>query len=198
MHFASVLAKFGLLASVALAAPNAPILAARDDGVDFTLVKDASGAVESFKNATKLGVDIFEPIPDDGTVLEDRIIAEPGTKAWAWIRAQIDIDWDQVSEEQIQKRQGWANIGIGMWAQDNCQGQAAYFDNVQYNVHHYDVVNHYSFGIRYRGLRNGEQLDVSRERNGDWCGTYVATIARNSAPGCGHVGPINCFRLWLN
>ncbi|KAG7146799.1 hypothetical protein HYQ46_004391 [Verticillium longisporum] len=85
-----------------------------------------------------------------------------------------------------------------MWAQDNCQGQASYFDNVQYNVNHYGTINHYSFGIRYRGLRNGEQLDVSRLNGGDWCGTYVATIARNSGTGCGHVGPINCFRLWLN
>lgn len=60
------------------------------------------------------------------------------------------------------------------------QGQASYFDNVQYNVHHYGTINHYSFGIRYRGLRNGEQLDVSRLNGNDWCGTYVATIARNS------------------
>ncbi|EEY20020.1 hypothetical protein VDBG_06129 [Verticillium alfalfae VaMs.102] len=198
MHFTTVLSTLGLMASIALAAPKAPILAARDEDVDFTVYKDDAGNVESFVNATALGVDIFEPIPDDGVVLKDRIVAEPGTKAWAWIRAQIDINWDEVTEEQLQKRQGWANIGIGMWAQDNCQGQASYFDNVQYNVHHYGTINHYSFGIRYRGLRNGEQLDVSRLNGGDWCGTYVATIARNSGTGCGHVGPINCFRLWLN
>ncbi|KAG7105045.1 Ribosome biogenesis protein nsa2 like [Verticillium longisporum] len=160
MHFTTVLSTLGLMASIALAAPKAPILAARDEDVDFTVYKDDAGNVESFVNATALG---------------------------------IDINWDEVTEEQLQKRQGWANIGIGMWAQDNCQGQASYFDNVQYNVNHYGTINHYSFGIRYRGLRNGEQLDVSRLNGGDWCGTYVATIARNSGTGCGHVGPINCF-----
>lgn len=121
MHFTTVLSTLGLMASIALAAPKAPILAARDEDVDFTVYKDDAGNVESFVNATALGVDIFEPIPDDGVVLNDRIVAEPGTKAWAWIRAQIDINWDEVTEEQLQKRQGWANIGIGMWAQDNCK-----------------------------------------------------------------------------
>ncbi|ROT38217.1 hypothetical protein SODALDRAFT_296784 [Sodiomyces alkalinus F11] len=196
MYFSSALvASLGLL-GMTQAGPVAP-LAARDV-VSFTVEKTASGEIESFANATALGVDIFGDIPDDGVREGDHVTAEPGTKAWAWIRAQIDIDWDTVPTEQLEKRQGWANIGIGMWAQDNCQGHAAYWDNVQYNVHHYDTINYFSIGIRHRGLRSGEQLDVSRLSGSDWCGHYVNTIASPSGTGCGHVGPINCFRLWLN
>jgi hypothetical protein len=100
-------------------------------------------------------------------------------------------------------------------------GQGNYFDNVNYGTNNYATTNYYSFNIKYRGLRNGEQLDLSRLRGNDWCGTFVATVARNAqrksqdvspgsprgicadnfcvtTAGCGAAGPINCFRLWLN
>ncbi|KAM0277205.1 hypothetical protein ACHAQH_005988 [Verticillium albo-atrum] len=200
MYFSTVVATLGALSTLALAAPNSRPLAVRDDGLNFTVFTDANGDVESFKNAAALGVDIYGPIPDDGVVHDGHVTAEPGTKAWAWIRAQADIDWKHVSKEKrdaVLKRQGWANIGIGMYAQDNCQGQASYFDNVEYGTHNYDVVNYYSIGIHYRGLRDGEKLDTFRQAGDDWCGTFVNTIAHNSNPGCGAVGPINCFVLTI-
>lgn len=124
MHLstASLVAGLGLL-GMAQAVPTAP-LAARDGDVTFTIEKTASGEIASFANATALGVDIFGAIPDDHVKEGDHVIAQPGSKAWAWIRAQVDIDWDSVPEEQkaqAAKRQNWANIGIGMWAQDNCE-----------------------------------------------------------------------------
>ncbi|KAM0321993.1 hypothetical protein ACHAQA_009734 [Verticillium albo-atrum] len=203
MHFSTILATFGTLSTLALAAPSSRNVAARgnDNDLVFTVFKDSTGEVESFKNAKALGVDIYGPIPDDGTVHDDgHVTAEPGSKAWAWIRAQADIDWSGVSKEkrdEVLKRQGWANIGIGMYAQDNCGGQAAYFDNVEYGVHNFDTTNYYSLGIHYRGLRDNEKLDTYRLNGDDWCGNFVNSIAQNSNPGCAAVGPINCFVLTL-
>lgn len=98
------------------------------------------------------------------------------------------------------------------------QGESAWFDNVQYNVHHVTSVNMFAVGIRYRGLRNGEHLDFSRWANGDLCGQYVASaavpstskslmraqtdIVADHAPhpkiaGCANIPLTNCFRLWL-
>jgi hypothetical protein len=117
----SLLFGLGLLSALAAATP-APLPA--NPAITFTVTRDAQGEIESFKNATAMGVDIFGPIPDDGVRLADRVVADPGTKAWAWMRAQVDIDWASMPEEQyksVQKRQGPANIGIGMWAQDNCE-----------------------------------------------------------------------------
>ncbi|KAL9947973.1 hypothetical protein D7B24_004125 [Verticillium nonalfalfae] len=201
MHFSTILAGCGTLLSFALASPTSPLLAARHDTVSFAVFTDSNGEIESFKNAEALGVDIYGPIPDDGVVHADHVTAEPGTKAWAWIRAQADIDWAKVSKDKrdaVLKRQGWANIGIGMYAQDNCGGQASYFDNVEYGTHHFDVVNYYSIGITYRGLRDGETLGTFRQAGDDWCGTFVNNIAHNANPGCGAVGPINCFILTLS
>ncbi|KAL2752937.1 hypothetical protein ACRALDRAFT_1072726 [Sodiomyces alcalophilus JCM 7366] len=199
MHLSptSLIAGLGLLA-MAQAGPVAPV-AGPEAGITFTVERTALGEIESFVNATALGVDIFGEIPDDGVREGDKVLAEPGSKAWAWIRAQIDIDWNNVPEEQkarAEKRQFWANIGVGMWTMDHCQGVAAYWDNAQYGLHHWDDMNFYSIGIYHRDLRNSEQLDVSRWANGDWCGRYMGTIGGEGI-GCAHVGPINCFHLFL-
>ena len=72
--------------------------------------------------ATALGIDVYGPIPADAVKVENgHWSAEPGTLAHAWIKAQFDIDWSRVDAEQIAKRQGYANIGIGMFAQDWCK-----------------------------------------------------------------------------
>lgn len=75
--------------------------------------------IESIANATAKGIDVFGPIPDDAVKTDAGYwTAEEGTDAWAWIRAQIDIPAHAHPEST--KRQTFANIGIGMFAQDWC------------------------------------------------------------------------------
>jgi hypothetical protein len=103
MHFSAIILSLGLAATnTVLAVPSAGL--ARD-------------VPESVSNATALGVDVYGAIPSDAVKVDDHHWeAAPGSKAWAWIRAQIDLGADN------SKRQGSgpANIGIGMFAQDWC------------------------------------------------------------------------------
>lgn len=104
MQFSTIILSLGLAAiNGVLAAPST--VAVRD-------------VAESISNATAMGVDVYGPIPSDAVKVDaHQWTAEPGTKAWAWIRAQIDLDAGN------EKRQGSgpANIGIGMFAQDWCE-----------------------------------------------------------------------------
>ncbi|KAK4455257.1 hypothetical protein QBC34DRAFT_288486 [Podospora aff. communis PSN243] len=158
-----------------------------------------SGTPESILNATSLGINVHGPIPHDAVkVGENSYTAAEGTLAAAWIRAQVDIDWTSPSAQhaaRLAKRE-WANIGIGMWAQDGCRGHSTYHDNVQYNVHHYSDVNMYSVGISYRGIRDNEKLDFSKYRGSDHCGQYAYSAGRLTPTGCFNSQAINCFRLW--
>lgn len=164
MHFlASLTTLLAFGAGIATAAPaDVSGLAVRDEGAEILAkAKDA-------------GIDVYGPIPDDYLDYDKetgRYHFGPGSNASLWVDAQSFIDHDTA----LEKRQGWANIGIGMWAQNNCGGEGYYFDNVQYNVHHYATVNLYSYRINYRGIRSNEQLDFSRLNGGDWCGTYSFT-----------------------
>ncbi|EGR50068.1 hypothetical protein MKX07_007821 [Trichoderma sp. CBMAI-0711] len=153
--------------------------------------------IESIANATAKGIDVFGPIPDDAVKTDAGYwTAEEGTDAWAWIRAQIDIPAHAHPEST--KRQTFANIGIGMFAQDWCTGQAGWFDNVSYDVQHVVHVNMFSVGISYRGLRSNEQLDFSRLSGSDWCGQYLYSAGQNTPVGCFNSQLINCFRLTLH
>ncbi|WYZ38364.1 hypothetical protein EsH8_III_000278 [Colletotrichum jinshuiense] len=165
-------------------------------------VADRAPVAESIANATALDVDVYGSIPDDAVQSADgHYIAEPGTKAWAWIRAQIDLPNTAETRAEIEKRASIekrepANIGIGMFAQDWCNGQAGWFDNVNYNSQHVVNLNMYSVGISYRGIRNNEHLDFSKLAGNDWCGNYLYSAAPNTPVGCFNSQAINCFRLW--
>ncbi|KAK5998943.1 hypothetical protein PT974_01327 [Cladobotryum mycophilum] len=181
MRFSTILLS-SFLAATSLAAPSP---------------STALDSIPSIADAKAKGVDVFGPIPNDAVKVKDgHYTAEPGSDAWHWIRAQIDIpNGSHPDDAEIEKRQGPANIGIGMFAQDSCRGQAAWFDDVTYNVNCYNTVNMYSVGISYRGLRNNEQLDFSRLSGNDWCGKYLYTAGKNTPVGCFNSQAINCFRL---
>ncbi|EQB54058.1 amidohydrolase [Colletotrichum gloeosporioides Cg-14] len=186
MHFSAFIISVGLMAAGSvLAAPNLAI--------------ERTPVAESIANATAMGVDVYGVIPDDAVkVTEDQYTAEPGTKAWAWIRAQIDLPNTDETRRQIEKRQGWANIGIGMFSQDWCNDQAGWVDNVIYGYNCYVDSNMYSVGISYRGLRSNEQLDFSRLSGNDWCRTYLHSAGHNTPTGCFNSQAINCFRLTVH
>ncbi|KOS22319.1 hypothetical protein ESCO_001602 [Escovopsis weberi] len=181
MRFTSA-AVSAVLAATALAAPSTSL-----------------SSTSSIADAEAHGVDVFGPIPADAVKTpEGHYTAEEGTQAWRWIRAQIDIPNGAHPDDKVEKRQGAANIGIGMFAKDSCTGQAAWFDDVTYNVNSYATINMYSVGISYRGLRSNEQLDFSRLNGNDWCGTYLYSAGQNTPVGCFNSQAINCFRLWLH
>ncbi|KAJ3509277.1 hypothetical protein NLJ89_g5307 [Agrocybe chaxingu] len=189
MKFLSILSSLALLGATATAAPTSSAeLATR-------------GVAESIVNATALGVDVYGQIPGDAVrKAPGYFTAEPGTHTWAWIRAQMDIDWNAIpvdKRDELEKNQTFANIGIGMFAQDWCNGVAVFFDNVRYNVQHFTATNMFSVVISHRGLRNNEQLDFSRRSGNDFCGMYLYTAAQNTPVGCFNSQLINCFRLWL-
>ncbi|KAK4225431.1 hypothetical protein QBC38DRAFT_264494 [Podospora fimiseda] len=192
MRFSAAFVPLALFAGSALASP-VEVPAATIETHDSVEIP------ESVKNATALGIDLYGKVPSDAVRVDDHWTAEEGTLANAYFRAQIDLP---AYEEQLEaagvklKRQNWANIGIGLWAQDNCQGQATYFDNVQYGWHHVSNINNFAVGISYRGLRRGEHLDFSRLRGSDRCGEYVTNILGPTGTGCGHIPATNCFRLW--
>jgi hypothetical protein len=114
MKTTSIIASIGFLASAVLAAP----------ATAQTELVARSDAPESIIKANNLGIDIFGPIPSDAVKVEEgHYIAEEGTLAHAWIKAQLDVDLTKVSKErrdEITKRE-FANIGIGMFAQDWCK-----------------------------------------------------------------------------
>ncbi|MCJ1243179.1 hypothetical protein MMC30_000376 [Trapelia coarctata] len=140
-------------------------------GLSFTA--PLSTVPGSVANATAAGIDVY------------------GSKASLWVKAQIDI----AAHPILSKRQGYANIGIGMFAQDWCNGQGACFDDVVYGVNSYANLNMYSVGINYRGLRSNEQLDFSQLSGNDWCGRYLYSAGYMTPVGCFNSQAINCFRL---
>ncbi|PHH92759.1 hypothetical protein CDD83_5383 [Cordyceps sp. RAO-2017] len=165
MKFSAILVS--LAAVLAAAAPN--------------LVSTQDKSIESISNATALGVDVWGPMPQDAVRAPDGYYtAEPGTKAWAWIRAQIDLTPDHNSKSREQKRQQYANIGIGMFVGDNCTGQAAWYDNVIYTYLYFTPINMFSVGISSRGLRSNERLDFNRRAGSNLCGTYLYTAASDT------------------
>ncbi|RCI08398.1 hypothetical protein L249_8822 [Ophiocordyceps polyrhachis-furcata BCC 54312] len=152
-------------------------------------------SIESLANAHRMGVDVWGPIPDDAVKVKDgHYTAEPGTKAWTWIRAQIDLKPGQGP----QRRQIYANMGIGMFIGDQCTGQAAWYENVFYDYSYTSQVNMFSVGIRYRTLRDNERLDFSRWDGRNLCGTYLYTVPTSTPVGCFNSEMINCFRVSLN
>lgn len=108
-----------------------------------------------------------------------------------WVRAQIAL----ATSSDLEKHE-WANIGIGMFAQNWCTGHGAWFDNVQYGTHYFDRTNLFTVGISYRGLRNNEHLDFSKLLKNDWCGKYVSSAPRLAPVGCFNTSAINFFKLW--
>lgn len=113
MRFSVSFSSLVLFAAAALGAPTEPAAVAVRD-VDIP---------ESVRNATVLGVDVYGPIPDDAVQMGDYWLAKAGSRASAWVRAQIDLDTYEAAQAAqgapVEKRQ-WANIGIGMWTQDDC------------------------------------------------------------------------------
>ncbi|KAM4055804.1 hypothetical protein HRG_008345 [Hirsutella rhossiliensis] len=183
MRFSAILPFLGTISS-ALAAPNS--------------VPSQDLAIESIFNATALGVDVYGPIPSDAVkVSKGHYTAEPGTKAWAWIRAQSDLTSEKGSESKLEKRQQYANIGVSMFVGDLCTGQAVWWDNVLYSYNYYTTVNMFSVGIRYRSLRVDERLDFSRGNGFNYCGTHLYSIERSAPVGCFNSQLVNCFRIDL-
>ncbi|ELQ35917.1 hypothetical protein M0657_012176 [Pyricularia oryzae] len=164
----------------------------------------ATGEPESFKNATLLGVDIFGPMPDDYEVVGEGLNkAEPGSKSWAWLRAQIDMSPEDVPAHrraEVEKRQSGRSVTVNAYTGYDCFGTNFFSNPTSYNVHYYhSVLRFTSFGIGGRNLGSREQLDFSNFQGNDACGLWIAT--RTFSPvGCnGQVGrSFACWRLWLN
>lgn len=168
MHFfASLTTLLAVGAGMATAIPtaiNEAGLAARDVDI-LTKCKDA-------------GIDVYGPIPKDYDSYDPKSKGyhfNAGSKAALWAAAQA-----YTNDSEHEKRQGPANIGIGMWAQDGCAGQGSWFDDVTYNVNSYATTNYYSVLIKYRGLRSNEHLDFSRLSGNDWCGKYLYSAGQVS------------------
>ena len=147
-----------------------PTILANDAGPELI----ARGAAEDiFQKCKEAGVDPYGKIPDDYIEHNTTINSyqfEAGSKAALWAAAQVYTD-----ERRHEKRQGLANIGIGMWAQDGCAGAGVWVDDVTYGINYYAGINLYSVLIKYRGLRSNEHLDFSRLSGSDWCGKYLYT-----------------------
>jgi len=190
MHFFAGLTT--LLALGAGIVSAIPMAIASDAGLELT---PRSAADDIFAKCKEAGVDPYGKIPDDYTSYDETTHGyhfKAGSKSALWAAAQVYTD-----EKELVKRQGPANIGIGMWAQDNCSGQGAWFDNVTYNVNSYATTNYYGVLIKYRGLRSNEHLDFSRLSGNDWCGQYLYSAGQNTPAGCFPSQLINCFRLWI-
>ncbi|TLD11851.1 hypothetical protein PspLS_11266 [Pyricularia sp. CBS 133598] len=177
------------------------------------VVRDpATGRPESFQNATLLGVDIFGPMPGDYEAVGNGLNkAEPGSKSWAWLRAQMDISPEDVPahrQVEFEKRQSGRSVTVNAYTGFDCSGTNFFSNPTHYDVHFYHSgLRFNSFGIAGRNLGNREQLDFSNFNNqgDDACGRWIAT--RTFSPGyffklvgCnGPVGrPFACWRLWLN
>lgn len=147
----TILASVGFLAALAQGSPASQLARAEDFAPKVFL--DENGAVESFEKAARLGIDIFGPIPSDARRVDDHWEADPDTKAWAWIRAQADIDWDAVSQDkrdELEKRQGSgpAQINISVWTGDNCTSNDNHRSrlHVLFFINYGQLIDHYSTG----------------------------------------------------
>lgn len=145
---------------------------------------------EAHALAASRGIDITGPIPSDATPITGGYSFTADSDAAIWVRAQL-------TPSSIEKRQ-LANIGIGMFAGQNCLGEGSWIDNVSYGSQTSRSVQFMSVGISYRGLVAGEHLDFSKSTstNLNLCGTYVYSAAPFTQIGCFNSQPINCFRLW--
>ncbi|CAG9983562.1 unnamed protein product [Clonostachys byssicola] len=188
-----VSAVFGM-ATLSSAMPSGQLMS-RAEELSPVVVITSEGEIESLANATALGVDIYGPIPDDYTKVDDHIVADPGSKAYAWIRARIDVDWDKVSDDV--KAADYANIGVGMWTSTGCSGSVSYWSNIEYNPWFYwnTASNFYSVGTDKRAFSWRERLDLYRRAGDNQCGTYTEYVQGPAGPGCWNGGPFNCFSL---
>lgn len=81
-----------------------------------------SGEIESHLNATAMDIDIYGPMPTDSIQEDGHHWAEIGSRAYAWARAQIDIDWDDIPIEKRRVDRTFAHdIGISYWTEDSCK-----------------------------------------------------------------------------
>lgn len=140
------------------------------------------------------GIDVRGPIPSDAKKDENGVyICEPDSDAAAWVRAQLSLG----ASSDTKKRE-LANIGIGMFSDNNCLGTAAWIDNVSYG----DSVSRggiefKSVGISFRAMRSGEHLDFSRRGpSNNLCETYLYSAAPFTGVGCFNSQPINCFHFF--
>ncbi|KAI9152304.1 hypothetical protein HJFPF1_09534 [Paramyrothecium foliicola] len=198
MIYSTLVACVGLIATIAHATP-APLEQAE---VTFdAIVLNAEGRIESFVNATRLDVDIFGDFPtDDATLIDGHWTAEPGTKAHAWLRAQVDITEDTVSKEdlaKLDKRQGASQMDIAMWTLDNCQGNVIRLNNLNYRSKQSSTQNMFSVSIARRALRDNEHLDLSRGPSGNRCQTFTQRVGSGRRTHNGHlIIPVWWFRGW--
>ncbi|KAL0634115.1 hypothetical protein Q9L58_006994 [Maublancomyces gigas] len=153
--------------------------------VDITMIDDP------YEICADREIDIYGPIPADAIPIQGGYSFDANSDALHWVRAQIAL----ATSSDLEKRE-WANIGIGMFAQNWCTGQGSWFDNVEYGTHYVDHTNMFAVGISYRGLRDNEHLDFSRLAGSDWCGKYVFSAGRLTPVGCFNCQAINCFELW--
>lgn len=172
----------------AMPAPSAPY--------GLTKVDVDHSAGDPIAICKQRGIDVHGPIPGDAVKGSDggyHFAAD--SNAFHWVRAQL-VEPPKTSKRDLETRNDPANIGIGMFAQDWCNGQGAWFDDVVYGVHNYANINMYSVGISYRGLRNNEHLDFSKLSGNDYCGQYVYSAGYETPVGCFNSQAINCFELW--
>lgn len=134
-----------------------------------------------FAKCHEASVDPYGKIPDDYFAYDKATGGyhfKSGTNAALWAAAQV-----YTHEQEHEQSQAPAYIGIGMWEQDNCAGAGVWFDNVNYGVNCYGTTFLYSVSIKYRGLRDNEHLDFSKQSGNDYCGQYLYSAGKVS---CSH------------
>ncbi|KEY72666.1 hypothetical protein S7711_11366 [Stachybotrys chartarum IBT 7711] len=108
MYFSTLITSVGLLCATAVRSVPA---------VPGRLVQ-----IESIIDATALGVDYYGPIPDDAILVQQGYwTANEGSKAWTWMRAQIDLPPPEDTVSSVFKRENYASNGVGISTQDWCQ-----------------------------------------------------------------------------
>lgn len=152
--------------------------------------------VNAMEICAQRGINIHGPIPSDATPTEGGFTFTAGSDAALWVQAQISL----ASSGDLAKRE-FANIGIGMFSAQNCLGDGAWFDNVQYQLQNVAPRNFFyqSLGISYRALGN-EQLDISRRGSSnadinDYCHNFLKFYGPGTGIGCYNQEVFSCFRL---
>lgn len=138
----------------------------------------------------KRGIDVSGPIPGDSTAIEGGFTFTADSDASHWVRAQFAL-----APEQLSKRYHYANVGVGMFAQNGCTGDGAWFNNVIYGNQNVGGRDYKSVGISYRALRSDEQLDFSSKSGADQCAVYRYSAGKRTPVGCFNSQVINCLRL---
>lgn len=146
-------------------------------------VAERSPVAESIANATALGVDVYGEIPADAVRVSDgSYTAEPGSQAWAWIRAQIDLPNTLETRNEIEnraaleKRQA-ANIGIGMFSQDWCKS----FPLTDRPLLPVAFLTVYSIQVRERPLGSTTRATTSTTSATTTCSASASAIAGSAA-----------------